>query len=74
MNTCSQPRCRRNACPPPVMPPERDWSMEHFPLAMAYVPMQQFKRIYELEEALQYGTIFPELNKPFTGGKGGRSC
>ena len=44
------------------------------PLAMAYVPMQQFQSIYELDEALQNGTVFPELNKPFMGWKGGCSC
>ena len=32
--------------------------MEQFPAAMAYVPWQ---RTYKT------GTIFPELNKPFTG-------
>lgn len=38
------------------------------PLAMAYVPWQHMDRIYEnLEEAYKTGTIFPELNKPFTG-------
>lgn len=36
--------------------------------AMAYVPWQEFERIYEnLEEALAVGTIFPSLNKPFLG-------
>ena len=39
-------------------------------LAMAYVPMQHFHNVYELDEAMQYGTIFPELNKPFLGWKG----
>ena len=41
---------------------------------MAYVPWQHLDRIYEnLEEAydpnraLRAGTIFPELDKPFTG-------
>jgi hypothetical protein len=48
--------------------------MDTFPLAMAYVPMQQFQSIYELDEALQNGTVFPELNKPFMGWKGGCSC
>lgn len=39
-----------------------------FPLAMAYVPWQHFKGISDhLEEAFQIGTIFPELDKPFTG-------
>jgi hypothetical protein len=39
-----------------------------YPLAMAYVPWQHFTKIYDnLEEAFKVGTIFPELNKPFTG-------
>ncbi|MDE5680676.1 MAG: spore coat associated protein CotJA, partial [Lachnospiraceae bacterium] len=34
----------------------------------AYVPWQHLSQIYEnLEEAFQVGTIFPELDKPFTG-------
>ncbi|MCD7725888.1 MAG: spore coat associated protein CotJA [Clostridiales bacterium] len=38
------------------------------PLAMAYVPIQRFNGICDnLEEALLDGTVFPELNKPFTG-------
>lgn len=38
------------------------------PLAMAYVKWQQFDRIYDdLEKAYRIGTIFPELNMPFTG-------
>lgn len=38
------------------------------PLAMAYVPFQRWKTIYSLERALQAGTVFPELDLPFTGG------
>lgn len=38
------------------------------PLAMAYVPWQKFDRMYDdLEKAYCIGTVFPELNKPFTG-------
>ena len=45
-----------------------DGQMQEFPVGMAYVPWQQFKGIYEdLEKAFCIGTIFPELNKPFTG-------
>lgn len=45
-----------------------DEFMERFPVGMAYVPWQQLTTIYEnLEEAYRIGTIFPELNKPFTG-------
>lgn len=42
--------------------------VERFPVGMAYVPWQRFEGIYEdLEKAFCIGTIFPELNKPFTG-------
>ncbi len=41
---------------------------DKYPIAMAYVPWQKFGKIYDnLEEAYRHGTIFPELNKPFTG-------
>ena len=35
-------------------------------LAVAYVPIQKVCGLYSLCEALIYGTVFPELNKPFT--------
>lgn len=37
------------------------------PLAMAYVPMQQWKTTYTLTGGLSRGTIFPELDLPFEG-------
>ena len=37
------------------------------PLAMAYVPWQSWRKIYKAEDALMQGTIFEELNLPFTG-------
>jgi hypothetical protein len=44
--------------------------------AMAYVPWQTFTKAYEPQKALMTGTIFPELDKPFTGrckmARGGR--
>ncbi len=41
---------------------------DRFPVGMAYVPWQRFEGIYEdLDKAFCVGTIFPELNKPFTG-------
>lgn len=71
MNTCGQPQCSRSTGPAP-MPCSREMKPdENFALAMAYVPMQHFHNVYELDEAMQYGTIFPELNKPFLGWKGG---
>ena len=42
--------------------------IDKFPIAMSYVPWQHFDKLYDdLEKALRVGTIFPELNKPFTG-------
>lgn len=45
-------------------------SLRHFPLAMAFVPWQQWNQTYELKKALQVGTIFPDLDKPFLGKRG----
>ena len=42
------------------------------PLAMAYVPWQQWRDLYEPCKALERGTLFMELDKPFLG-KGGRT-
>ena len=39
-------------------------------LAMAYVPWQMWRDIYEAENGFCRGTIFQELDKPFLG-KGG---
>ena len=35
--------------------------------AIAYVRWQDMCRVYEPEEALQKGTLFPDLDKPFYG-------
>ena len=40
------------------------------PIAMAYVPWQRWGETYDAENALANGTLFPELNLPFTG----RNC
>ncbi len=45
--------------------------MDQFPVAMAYVPWQKDFTMYEcLDKAYNVGTIFPILNKPFTGRSG----
>ncbi len=41
--------------------------IDRLPLTMAYVPMQAFRETYEPNCALDNGTLFPELNKPFKG-------
>jgi alkylhydroperoxidase/carboxymuconolactone decarboxylase family protein YurZ len=38
------------------------------PLAMAYVPFQQWGETYGDDEALSRGTLFPELDLPFLKG------
>ncbi len=49
-------------------PFEQPESIERFAIAMAYVPWQRTARIYDnLEQGFQNGTVFPQLNKPFTG-------
>ena len=42
------------------------------PLAMAYVPPQKWTIVYDNEEGLAAGTIFPALHLPFQfeGGRG----
>ncbi len=42
--------------------------LKDLPIAMAYVPMQAFRDLYEDEtRALKCGTLFKELYKPFEG-------
>ncbi len=37
------------------------------PLAIAYVPFQEWEKTYDEQAALCRGTIFPSLDKPFIG-------
>lgn len=37
-------------------------------LAKAYVPFQIMNQVYNQQEALQKGTLFPELYKPYIVG------
>ncbi len=46
-------------------------ALEGMPVAMAYVPWQQWQNIYEICRGFERGTIFEDLDKPFRG-KGGR--
>lgn len=52
------------------LPKCRDCDMNNMPVAMAYVPWQHFNTVYDVDKALQCGTIFPELNKPWYGKRG----
>ncbi len=44
-----------------------DVCLENVPLGMAYVPWQTWGDVYDLNRGLHAGTIFPCLDKPFTG-------
>lgn len=43
--------------------------LESWPIAMAYVPMQQFENLFEAQEGFNQGTIFRDLSLPFMGGQ-----
>ena len=64
MNQYQEPSCSRG-CRPQNSDP-----LKGMEIAMAYVPWQHWKEIYEPCRALENGTIFMELDKPFLG-KGG---
>ncbi len=49
---------------------QKDDDLEGMSLAMAYVPWQRWKNVYDLNRALKIGTIFPELDMPFMGMRG----
>ena len=46
-----------------------DVMLKNLPLTMAYLPFQQIEGVYNQEEALKSGTLFPNLDKPFLGRK-----
>ena len=45
---------------------------QNYPVAMAYVPWQQWQATYPLDHALLQGTIFPDLDLQFDYGRCGR--
>ena len=65
--------CETKSCPPtmPVANADMDHHADQLPLAMAYVPIQRYHSMFEPCKALQMGTVFPELCKPFCGKRGG---
>ncbi|MDD4564427.1 MAG: spore coat associated protein CotJA [Eubacteriales bacterium] len=70
---CPEPEHTMPECAQPdYIAPERVESacsaVDACPLAMAYVPMQRWRDIYEPAKALSRGTIFAELDLPFLGG------
>ena len=83
MKTCNMPNCNmprydmpRMGNEMPHMAGNMDCYMRdresfcrcgEYPIGMGYVPWQEFKNLYEPERGLHAGTIFSELDKPFTG-------
>ena len=45
------------------------WGLDGYPLAMVYSPEQTFEGIYDFCTALDRGTLFCTLDKPFVGGR-----
>ncbi len=46
-----------------------DKCLDKLPLAMAYVPFQKWRKVYDAPTGLAHGTIFEELVLPFCGYK-----
>lgn len=59
--------CRTNVQPACCKDMAACDELSGMPLAMAYVPWQEWRAILEAEKAFHCGTIFEELNKPFRG-------
>ena len=49
---------------------ERNDCLRGKSLAMVYSPCQEFEDLYDHTEGLKHGTIFRQLDKPFTGRRG----
>lgn len=64
---CQQAEPARPAAAPSAAASSNSGFSDSSPLAMAYVPWQQWNSTYDLDRALMAGTIFPELDKPFRG-------
>lgn len=62
----------RQAQPQIVVPSCPQDPIEDLPLAMAYVPWQTWRELYDAEKGFCVGTIFKELNLPFLGRGGVR--
>ncbi len=54
----------------PVRPPQNNNTRfpQNTPLAMAYVPFQEWGEVYTDDEAFPIGTLFPDLDFPFMRG------
>lgn len=60
--------CTDGLLPQPMTP-----FPEETPPGMAYVPYQMWGDAYDAEYAISKGTLFPVLDKPFIGMRGGEA-
>ena len=76
MKNCNMPNCNMPRYDMPHMSNIQNQHMHNrddlcmcddYPIGMGYVPWQEFKDLHEPERGLHAGTIFMELEKPFTG-------
>lgn len=60
--------CQEKACAPVCCNDKAEYDeLRNMPLAMAYVPWQEWCSLYEADKGFHRGTIFEELDKPFRG-------
>ena len=64
------PVCPREAVCECQSPTERVVPCPGQTVTMAYVPVQEWGCLYEVDRAFCRGTLFRDLDKPFTGGRG----
>ena len=70
---CRMPEMTREKenCRMPDMAREKEdcymYGNGEWPIGMTYVPMQEWKKIYQPDEGFHKGTIFAELDLPFLG-------
>lgn len=57
--------CGPEGSPRPSSPVGSGIDALGLPLAIAYVPRQAWRELYEPEKALGRGTVFKELDKPY---------
>ena len=65
--TCSQ--CQQGGSYAFPCPNTSMGGMEQYPVAMAYVPWQQWQQTYSLDQGFKRGTIFPDLDLTFNMGR-----
>ena len=52
---------------------EKSFGLEGYPLAMVYSPIQEWRELYDIETALERGTLFSALDLPFVCGERGNT-